>query len=79
MTEPHINAYLKLGTPVRLGLGGNHTLEFGVVVHCWLDEFNIYDCCVAFFGNEQPKGKPEYIPYVLRYPSTSLVVLDIEK
>jgi hypothetical protein len=52
------------------------TSEFGVVVHCWLDEeIGGFDCYVAFFGNEFPNGKPPEKPYVLRYASTSLTVL----
>jgi hypothetical protein len=51
--------------------------EYGVVVHCWLDtEISGYDCYVAFFGSQQPIGKPAEKPSVLRYASTSLVVAD---
>ncbi len=67
--------YLPPGTPVRhdgLQHGGP---EYGIVVHCWLDdEISAYDCYVAFFGDEQPTGKPAEKPYVLRYASTSLTV-----
>jgi len=68
--------YLPPGIMVRydgLDEGGP---EYGVVVHCWLDdEINAYDCYVAFFGNEQPTGKPPKKPYILRYASTSLTVI----
>jgi hypothetical protein len=37
------------------------------------------DCYVAFFGNEQPTGKPAKKPYLLRYASTSLTVIDPDK
>jgi len=69
--------YLPPGTPVLYdGLveGGP---EYGVVVHCWLDEeIYGYDCYVAFFGNTQPTAKPAEKPYILRYASTSLTVID---
>jgi len=68
--------YLPPGTRVRndgLEEGGP---EYGVVVHCWLEEeIDGYDCYVAFFGNEQPIGKPAEKPYILRYASTSLTVI----
>jgi hypothetical protein len=52
------------------------TSEFGVVVHCWLDEeIGVFDCYVAFFGDGFPDGKPSEKPYVLRYAATSLTVL----
>ena len=51
--------------------------EFGVVVHCWLDqEIGMFDCYVAFFGSGFPDGKPPERPYVLRYAATSLTVLE---
>ena len=50
--------------------------EFGVVVHCWMDEeIHAYDCYVAFFGAAIPTTKPREKPYVLRYAATSLTVL----
>jgi hypothetical protein len=71
--------YLTPGTWVRLDGGlPEHPSEFGVVVHCWLDEYGRYDCYIAFFGDECPAGKPDELPYVLTYASTSLVVLDRE-
>ena len=52
------------------------TPEFGVVIHCWLDdEIGMFDCYVAFFGARFPAGKPSEKPYVLRYAATSLTVL----
>lgn len=68
------------GTPVRLDSLVNDddepTPEFGIVVHCWLDdELGGFDCYVAFFGPEFPDGKPPEKPYVLRYAATSLTVL----
>jgi hypothetical protein len=67
--------YLTPGTRVRYdGLVGSGS-EYGVVVHCWLDqEHQFYDCHVAFYGNAFPEGAPAEKPYVLRYASTSLVV-----
>ena len=64
---------LPAGTHVRLDSTG----ECGVVVHCWLDPtLDAYDCYVAFFGEAFPEGKPGAIPYVLRYFSGSLTVID---
>lgn len=68
------------GTRVRLDSLVNDddepTPEFGVIVHCWLDdEIAAFDCYVAFFGAEFPEGKPSEKPYVLRYAATSLTVL----
>jgi hypothetical protein len=67
--------YLSAGTPVRYD-GLEDRPEYGVVVHCWLDdEIRAYDCYVAFFGDVQPAGKPNKKPYILRYASTSLTVI----
>lgn len=68
------------GTRVRLDSlvtdDDEPTPEFGVVVHCWLDdEIGMFDCYVAFFGPEFPDGEPSEKPYVLRYAATSLTVL----
>lgn len=69
--------YLPSGTRVRLDAAEEGISEYGVVVHCWLnDDVHAYDCYIAFFGNQMPTGKPNKIPYVLRYLSTSLTVLD---
>ncbi len=50
------------------------TSEYGVVVHCWMDnEIGMYDCFIAFFGDGFPDSKPDEKPYVLRYHSMSLI------
>jgi hypothetical protein len=68
--------YLPAGTPVRYD-GHEDGPEYGVVVHCWLDEeIQAHDCYVAFFGHERPTGKPSETPHVLRYASTSLRIID---
>ncbi len=47
--------------------------EYGVVVHCWLnDEIGMYDCIIAFFGDAFPDGYPTEKPYILRYAAVSL-------
>lgn len=67
--------FLPPGTPVRLDGLQEGGPEYGVVIHCWLDDtIGGYDCYVAFFGHRQPTGKPAEKPYVLRYASTSLEV-----
>ncbi len=47
--------------------------EKGVVLCTWLNDQGIYDCYVAFFGDEWPRPdqQPEK-PYVLRYYDASL-------
>lgn len=78
MTENHdpCGQYLPPGTPVRYDGLQHGGPEYGVIVHCWLDEeMDAYDCYVAFFGNAQPTGKPAQRPYILRYYSTSLLNL----
>jgi hypothetical protein len=72
--------YLAAGTRVRLDSLFNEddtiTEEFGVVVHCWLsDEIGMFDCYVAFFGDQFPDGQPTEKPYVLRYAARSLTAL----
>ena len=63
------------GTTVRYD--GTDEPEFGVVVHCWLSsEIGMYDCYIAFFGSEVPKGTPFQKPYVLRYAAVSLARLE---
>ena len=55
---------------------GTGEAEYGVVVHCWLDEeIGGPDCYVAFFGSERPEGKPSAKPYILRYAASALKVL----
>lgn len=73
------DAYLAPGTKVRHDGLGPDKPEYGVVVHCWKepDHFGgMYDCYVAFFGDEFPAGQPVEKPYVLRYAAKSLVALD---
>lgn len=64
------------GTRVRYdGLGDGP--EFGVVVHSgYSDEIVGHDCYVAFFGTEFPTSAPDQKPYVLRYASSSLNVVE---
>jgi hypothetical protein len=71
---------LAAGTRVRLDSyvngGDTITSEFGIVVHCWLDEeMGMFDCHVAFFGDAFPDGEPVEKPYVLRYAAASLTVV----
>ncbi len=76
--NPH-GPYLPPGTPVRYDGLDEGAPEYGVIIHCWLDdEIGGYDCYIAFFGNQQTAGKPTKKPYVLRYASTSLTVLDLD-
>jgi hypothetical protein len=71
------DVYLPPGTKVQYGGYDDMGAEFGVVVHCWMDEeIHTYDCYVAFFGEEFPLGKPSEKPYILRYASISLKVID---
>jgi hypothetical protein len=69
--------YLAPGTKVRRDAywnGEEHPRsEFGIVVHCWLDEeMGMFDCLIAFFGDVLPTGKPEKGPYILRYAAVGL-------
>lgn len=80
MTETRGDRLLPAGTRVRLDslVDDNDavTSEYGVVVHCWLDEeFGFHDCYVAFFEGGFPQGEPIEKPNVLRYAATSLTVL----
>jgi hypothetical protein len=76
MNNP-MGPFLPVGTKVRNDALDEGGPEFGVVVHCWMsEEIGGYDCYVAFFGNEFPSGQPKQIPYVLRYASSSLNVVD---
>ena len=71
-----LGACLPPGTKVRYDGLVDGGPEFGVVVHCWIDEaLDAHDCYIAFFGNELPSAAPEKLPYILRYASTSLTVL----
>lgn len=72
-----MDRYLQPGTKVRLTNHADGSREDGVVVHCWLsDEIHAHDCYVAFFGETIPAGAPAAKPYVLRYASISLTVLE---
>jgi hypothetical protein len=67
--------FIQPGTKVRYD--GTGQSEFGVVVHSWMNpEICGHDCYVAFFGNSFPTDAPAEKPYVLRYASVSLTVLD---
>lgn len=78
MDDTRDGPYLPPGTPVRYDGGGQP--EYGVVIHCWFnEEIYAYDCYVAFFGDRQPSGKPFLIPYVLRYASMSLTVVEPDR
>jgi hypothetical protein len=53
-----IGPYLRPGTRVRYD--GTGKPEYGIVVHCWInDEVQAYDCYVAFFGDQFPEGNTE--------------------
>lgn len=74
-----VGQFILPGTKVRLGSLDNDeaTPEYRVVVHCWLNKpIGFYDCYVAFFGGSFPTGEPREKPYILRYASTSLTLLD---
>jgi hypothetical protein len=72
-----VGTFLPPGTRVRYDGLVDGGPEYDVVVHCWIDqEASFYDCYVAFYGAAFPEGAPREKPYVLRYASTSLVVLD---
>lgn len=69
--------YLSPGTRVRYDGLGDDRPEYGVVVHCWMDqEIRAFDCYVAFFGSAEPIGKPDEKPYILRYAAMSLTVIE---
>jgi hypothetical protein len=74
--DRHIPPGMRVRLDSLVNDDGEPTAEFGVVVHCWLDdEIGGFDCYVAFFGSEFPDGKPSGKPYILRYAATSLTVL----
>ena len=77
MAREIVGEFLPAGTRVRYDGLVDGGPEYGIVVYCWLDrEFDFYDCHIAFYGAALPDGPPSEKPYVLRYASTSLVVLD---
>jgi len=64
---------LKRGTKIKF----NSTGEIGVIVHTWYDnEMDTTECHIAFYGEEFPSGKPSEPPYVLRYFSSSLEIIN---
>jgi hypothetical protein len=72
--------YLAPGTRVRRDALVNDndyaTSEYGIVVHCWLDdEIGMFNCYVAFFGEAFPAGKPAHKPYILRYAAVGMTEL----
>lgn len=72
-----MDRYLEPGTKVRLINHADGSWEDGIVVHCWQSEvIDAHDCYVALFGKCIPTGQPAVKPYLLRYASTSLAVLD---
>lgn len=69
-----LGSYIPPGTRVRYD--GTGEPEYGIVVHCWIDDdIQAYDCHVAFFGDRFPTEKPKCIPYILRYAVVSLVIV----
>ena len=62
----------QVGQKVQLKSTG----EKGVVVWIWQNESGDAETYVAFFGEKFPEGQPEQQPYILRYYSSSLVVVD---
>ena len=71
--------YLAPGTRVRYDGFMDGGPEYGIVVQCWLDpEIQMYDCYIAFLRDAHPQGAPQRKPYILRYASTSVTVLDGE-
>lgn len=76
--------YLKPGTYVRRGVPGPEipgevSAEYGIIVYCWMNpDIDMYDCYVAFYGHSMPIDKQDLQdgPYILRYASTSLTVVD---
>lgn len=76
MVEDYHGPKLEPGTRVVLDSKDKDHLEYGIVVHCWLDEhMKAYDCHVAFYGRKLPVGKPVRPPNVLRYLTASLHVV----
>ena len=66
---------LDVGTRVRLTSTG----EVGVVIHGWWDQdIQMLDYYIAFFGTEFPEGKPDQIPYVLRYAGMGLELIEAD-
>jgi hypothetical protein len=67
-----LGSYLSPGTRVRYD--GTGEPEYGIVVHCWInDEIQAYNCYIAFFGEQLPAGAPK------RYPVHSAVRFDVSR
>ena len=64
-------------TYVEWDTEADYTPEYGRVIHSWLNEQNIWDCYVAFFGSNMPNSNAplEQKPYVLQYYCSSLIVI----
>ena len=75
----HGNRYLAPGTRVRLdNVGEIPFSEHGVVVHCWKDrQSGLFDCHIAFYGEQMPMDEPSEKPYVLRYYASTLATVGI--
>lgn len=72
--EP-FNIPLPPGTRVAYH-GWEQGVEFGIVVHTWLDHYD-YANIVALFGFQPPEdGAIDEYPYILRYSSISLEILN---
>lgn len=72
-----IHRELRPGDRVMLRSPKGEGREVGIVVCCWTDEeLDTQDNYVAFFGDSFPKDKPDSMPYILRYLSTSLTLID---
>lgn len=71
--------FIAPGTSVRIDWmdeNGKPAPEFGVIVHCWLDdEIGVFDCYMASFGDELPTERPEERPTILRYTAASFRVV----
>lgn len=79
MADDHqeFDPFLPAGTKVRYDGLVDGGPEFGVVIHCWRDEvLDLHDCYVAFFGNDMPSGRLEEKPYVLKYTTGSLTIVE---
>lgn len=62
----------KVGQRVRL----KHTGEVGVIVCLWIDEHGDQDSYIAFLGTSFPMGMPTQKPYVLRYFTAGLELVE---
>jgi len=74
---------ISVGTKVKLAIkvGDNGLVEtqVGVVLHCWRDErLNFFKACVAFLGDEFPRGEPRSEPYLVQHRTSCLAELGDE-